>query len=132
METTSLHTELASDGVSQLAALARWQSECAGNKGPSAELRVLQRRFGWTRQEISLCFEALAGMSVRPAVGRYLVDRELTPTETARLTDLWLIRLDRDGWALTRKAEEMLGLMAACSNPPQPSPHQRATLWNYI
>ena len=105
----------------QLGGLARWQAECAGEISPPPELCDLRRRCGWKPQQISLAFEALAGIPVHAVNGSYLIfDRELTSKEASALMRQRLIRLDRDGWALTRKGEEMLALLAAYSDPRQP------------
>lgn len=94
--------------------LARWRAECAGEMTPPPELRDSRRRCGWTDQQISVAFEALAQLPVQPTEGRYLIsDGRLTSRDVGTLSHEWLIRLDRDGWALTRKGEELLELLLA-------------------
>ena len=56
-------------------------------------------------------------------------NRELTSREASNLMGERLIRLDRVGWALTRKGEEMLNLLNAYGDPTRQSeilePHAR-------
>jgi hypothetical protein len=102
----------------QLVGLARWRAECAGEIAPPPELRYLRGRYGWTSRQISLAFEALQSVPVHPAQPSYLIfDRELTSREAAMLTEERLIRLDRNGWALTRKGEELFSLLLAYGDP---------------
>lgn len=102
----------------QSVGLARWRAECAGELAPPRDLRDLRHRYGWTGPQINLAFEALAGIPVHPAEGSYLIfDRDLTSREAAALTKERLIRLDRNGWALTLKGEELLTLLLAYGDP---------------
>jgi hypothetical protein len=98
--------------------LARWRAECAGEMTPPPELADARRRCGWTDQQVSVAFEALAHLPVHPTEGRYLFsDGRITSRDVATLTREWLIRLDRDGWALTRKGEELHELLLAYGAP---------------
>lgn len=105
-------------GTQKLVGLARWRAECAGEIAPPTELRVLRRRYGWTSRQISIAFEALAGVEVYPVNSFLLIlEGELTSQERSALANEHVIRLDRDGWALTRKGEELLSLLNAYGDP---------------
>ena len=98
--------------------LARWRAECAGEMTPPPGLRDARRRSGWTDRQVSVAFEALAHLPVHLTEGRYLIsDGRLKSRDVGTLTREWLIRLDRDGWALTRKGEELLELLLAYGAP---------------
>lgn len=89
-----------------------------GTIAPPPELRALRRRFGWTSRQISVAFEALAQVTVQTVNGFYLIaDRQLTSREASNLMNERLIRLDRGGWALTRKGEELFSLLLAYGDP---------------
>jgi hypothetical protein len=106
------------DRIPHSVGLARWRAEGAGDVAPPPELRDLRRRYGWTEQQISIAFEVLADLPVHLAGGRYLISEgTLTSRELGTLTQERLIRLDRDGWALTRKGEELLCLLLAYGDP---------------
>jgi hypothetical protein len=61
-----------------------------------------------------VAFEALVGVLVHPANGSCLIlDTELASREASNLMRERLIRIDRVGWALTRKGEELLSLLLA-------------------
>ena len=90
-------------------------------------------RYGWTRPHINLAFEALADIPVLTAEGSCLIfDRDLTPREAAALTRERLIRLDRNGRALTREGEELLSLLLAYGDPQHEWGRPLITFWDYM